>query len=202
MKHCKPPPLTEWNKTTQTIYVWIFSWAQPSFCESEEEYKVSKVLFMQFFQSNQVKQLFGYPFVETVVQFVCGNVFPHKDRFCYFKRHSLFHLETHTNCGHEGTNNGVKYCSSPVMPQNLLDRVIKMLTLNADVKALNTSIKVCKKTNKQKLWSNIQTSGYVAYPCESMLRTERGSLPLIGYLTICPSTDGLFAIIWKRRIPP
>jgi hypothetical protein len=51
-------PLTKANKTACTIYIWMFSWAQPDFCESEEvEYKISKALFMQFVQSNQVKDL-------------------------------------------------------------------------------------------------------------------------------------------------
>jgi hypothetical protein len=81
-------------------------------------------------------------------------------------------LESHTNCGHEGTNNGVKKCSSPVMPQNRLDRAIKTLTLNAEIKAINTSIKVCEKTNQRKLWSDTPTSGHVTDPCESMLCTE------------------------------
>jgi hypothetical protein len=166
------PPLTESNKTARTIYRWIFSWAQPSHCETSEEYLVSKALFLKFVQSNQVKDLFGSVFVESVVNFVRENVFPHEERFCYFKRHSLFHLETHTNCGHEGTNNGVKNCSSPVMPQNRLDRAIKTLNLNADVKAINTSIKLCQKTNQRKLWSDTPTSGFVTDVCESMLKTE------------------------------
>jgi hypothetical protein len=85
--------------------------------------------------------------VESVVKIIRENVFLHEKRFCYYKRHALFHLETHTNCGHEGTNNGLKNCSSPVMPQNQLDQAIKTLNLNADVKALNTSIMVCHKSN-------------------------------------------------------
>ena len=165
-------PPTELNKTARTIYRWVFSWAQPSYCETEEEYLVSKALFMIFVQSNQVKDLFGSIFVDSVVTFVRENVFPHEDRFCYYKRHALFHLETHTNCGHEGTNNGVKHCSSPVMPQNRLDRAIKTLNLNAEIKALNTNIMVCHKTNRRKLWSESPTSAYVTDPCESMLKTE------------------------------
>ncbi len=166
------PPLTESNKTARTIYRWIFWWAQPSYCEPEEEYIVSNALFLKFVQSDQVKDLFGSGFVESVVQFVRVNVFPHEARFCYYKRHGLFHLETHTNCGHEGTNNGIKNCSSPVMPQNRLDHAIKTLNFNADIKALNTSIMVCQKTNSRKLWFDSPTSGYVTDPCESMLRTE------------------------------
>jgi hypothetical protein len=30
--------LTVPNKTARTIYSWVFSWAQPSYCETGEEY--------------------------------------------------------------------------------------------------------------------------------------------------------------------
>jgi hypothetical protein len=105
-----------------------------------------------------VKDLFGSGFVESVIMSVRENVFPHEDCFCYFKQHSLFHLETHTNCGHKGTNNGVKHCSSPVMPQNRLDHAKIKLNLNTDVKAINTSIMLCHKTKRRKS-SDTPTSG-------------------------------------------
>jgi hypothetical protein len=47
------------------------------------------------------------------------------------------------------------------MPHNRLDRAIKTLNINADVKAINTSIKLCQKTNQHKLWSDTSTSGFV-----------------------------------------
>jgi hypothetical protein len=77
-KRRTPPPLTETNKTARTIYRWLFSWAQPSYCENEDEYKVSKALFMKFVQSTQVKELFGSSFVDSVVLFVRESVFPHE----------------------------------------------------------------------------------------------------------------------------
>ena len=98
----------------------------------------------------------------------------------YFKPHDLmFHLETHTNCGHEGTIFGMKNCAAPVMPQNMLDRAMKTLYLNADIKAANTSIKVCQRSNSKKLWSESPTSNLVTDPCcESMLQTEWSRSPL------------------------
>jgi hypothetical protein len=47
----KAAPLTELNKTARTIYCWMFSWAQPSYCETEKEYFLSKALFMKFVAS-------------------------------------------------------------------------------------------------------------------------------------------------------
>jgi hypothetical protein len=84
----------------------------------------------------------------------------------------LFHLETHTNCGHERTNNGMKHCATPVMPQNRLDKAMQTLHLNATMKVGNKSIDVCRKSNSKKSWSDSHTSKYVTDPCESMLQTE------------------------------
>ena len=168
----KAAPMTNINKTARTIYRWIFSWAQPSYCETQEEYFVSKALFMKFVQSKQVRTLFGAIFVHSVVDFVRESVFPHEERFCYYKRHALFHLEIHTNCGQEGTNNGVKNNASPVMPQNNLDRTIKTLSLVAEVKAANISILVGNKTHRTKLWTDSPTSSHVSDPCESMVQME------------------------------
>jgi hypothetical protein len=165
-------PLTVLNKTARTIYRWLFSWAQPSYCENEDEYKVSKALFLKFVQSKQVRDLFDQSFVDSVIMFVRENVFPHEARFCYYHRHGLFHLEIHTNCGQEGTNNGVKHNSAPVMPQNKLEHAIVTLDFNATVKAQNTSIMLCQKTNARKLWADTPTSGHVTDVCESMLQTE------------------------------
>jgi hypothetical protein len=69
-KRWTPPLLTDQNKTARTVYWWIFSWAQPSYCESKEEYFVSKSLFLKFVQSRQVRVLFGEIFVNSVVSFV------------------------------------------------------------------------------------------------------------------------------------
>lgn len=65
-KRRTPPPLTETNKTARTIYRWLFSRSQPLYCKNEDEYKVSKALFMKFDQSTQVNELFGSSFVDSV----------------------------------------------------------------------------------------------------------------------------------------
>jgi hypothetical protein len=87
---------------------------------------------------------------EAIIKFARESVIPHEERTAYYKRHGLFHLETHTNCGHEGTNNGMKHCATPVIPQNRLDRAVQTLHLNATMKVGNKSIDVCHKSNSKK----------------------------------------------------
>jgi hypothetical protein len=102
------PPLTELNKTARTtIYRWIFS-----YCESEEEYLVSKALFQNFVQSNKVKDHLNLDFLNPALFYLFERMYFHMKNIFVTKTkwHGLFH---HTNCGHEETNNS--------MPQNQLD---------------------------------------------------------------------------------
>ncbi len=150
----------------------MFSWAQPSYCETQEEYFLSKALFMKFVASRQVGDILGMQVGESISKFARESVITAEERMADYKRHGLFHLETHTNCGHEGTNNGMKHCATPVMPQNRLDRAVQTLHLNATMKAGNSSIHLCHKSNSKKSWSDSPTAKYVTDPCESMLQRE------------------------------
>jgi hypothetical protein len=75
---------------------------------------------MKCVASRQVREVLGLGVGEAIIKFSWESVIPHEERMTYYKQHGLFHLETHTNCGHEGTNNGIKHCAAPVMPQNRL----------------------------------------------------------------------------------
>jgi hypothetical protein len=78
---------------------------------TEEEYFLSKALFMKFVASRQVREVLGLGVGEAIIKFARESVIPHEERMAYYKRHGLFHLETYMDCGHEGTNNGMKHCA-------------------------------------------------------------------------------------------
>jgi hypothetical protein len=101
----------------------------------------------------------------------------------------MFHLETHTNCGHEGTNNGIKNCSSPIMPQSHLDPAIKTLNFNADIKALNTSLWFVKKPIPESYGLTLPPLDMLRIPVEACLRWS-GNMPLIGSPNVFQSLDG------------
>jgi hypothetical protein len=77
-------PLTDLNKTAQTIFRWVFSWAQPSYCETEEEYFLSKALFMKFVASRQVGEILGNGVGEAIIKFARESVIPHEERMAYY----------------------------------------------------------------------------------------------------------------------
>ena len=164
--------LTERNKVARKLYRWMFSWAQAGHCETLEEFQVSKALYLKFLKSKEVTTLLGTGCVDTLVGFLRQHVSPHEDRFCYYRRRGLFHLESHSNTSHEGTNNALFNCAAPVMPTNSVEKAAKTLYLNADVKTRNTCIKMCEKNSSRKLWSSSPTSDFVTDLCESLLMTE------------------------------
>jgi hypothetical protein len=70
----KAPPLTELNKTAQTIYRWFSSWAHPSYCESDWEYLCLKALFLMFVQSKQARNILGISTVQAIIIFARESV--------------------------------------------------------------------------------------------------------------------------------
>jgi hypothetical protein len=125
----------------------MFSWAQPSYCKTQEQYFVSKAPFMVFVASRQAMEVMGHEIGEANIKFAQKIVFPHRKRMVYFKHHGLFHLKSHINCGHEGRNNGMKHCATSIMPKNGLDQAVQILHLNAMMKAGNKSIYICHRSN-------------------------------------------------------
>jgi len=175
LKHKKrkvTEPLTELNRIARKLYRWMFSWAQSGHCDTLEEFQVSKALFLSFIKSSQVTELLGSALVETIVDFLRQHVSHHEDRFCYYARRGLFHLETHSNTSHEGTNNALFNCAAPVMPTNSLEKAVETLNFNTTVKTQNTCILNQEKMTSRKLWSDSPTSDYVTDLCESLLKTE------------------------------
>jgi hypothetical protein len=52
----------------------MFSWAQPSYCETEEEYFLSKALFMKFVASRQVREVLGLGVGDAIIKFARESV--------------------------------------------------------------------------------------------------------------------------------
>ena len=64
-KHCPGERSVETSKRVaykiliKTIKNWLYSWMRPGFCESEDEYHVSKVLFYHYMNSDAVLNICG-----------------------------------------------------------------------------------------------------------------------------------------------
>ena len=107
-----------------------------------------------------------------MTNFYNEHVYPHLAHFCFYIRKDLYHLEEHTNCGHEGTNNSIKHSGAPVVPQNKLDRSVEIVFLNTEVCSKELMVKLCRKSNSQKLWSKTPTSEYITDITDSIVSCE------------------------------
>jgi hypothetical protein len=175
----------------------MFSWAQPDFCATRKEFLVSKSLFLAFMDSDFVAGTLDAETCKAILKFVRENVFPYQDRFCFYLRKHLFHLCAHTNCGMEGTNNGIKNSSTSVNPTDKLDRVVKTLHSNAEVKYQDTVIHLSEKLNSAKLWSSSPTANHVTDVCESLLQDEWSKAD---QWISCHSEPGIFYVAHKREM--
>ena len=52
----------------------------------------------------------------------------------------MFHLEANSNCGLEGIQNGTKHSSNPVRPSTSLEKAVRVLENNSQIKAIDKSI--------------------------------------------------------------
>jgi hypothetical protein len=77
---------------------------------------LSKALFLNFIQSDKVKEALGPNGFDQLQEFYGKQTESHEDYFVFYCRRHLLHLDTNSNSAHEGTNNGMKYHSVAVRP--------------------------------------------------------------------------------------
>ena len=101
---------------------------------NEEEFSVSKSIMFHLLQKRECTDYLGTekPY-DLLSKFYNEHVFPHTDRFLFYKRKDIYHLDSHTNCGIEGCQNGVKNSASPCTPLNRLDNAVYRNTMNARI---------------------------------------------------------------------
>ena len=93
---------------------WLFTWMRPSGgIYTKEEYLVSRSLLLAFLDSNALSKHFSSTGITTMKEYVLG-ILKFENDYVAYKYLILFALEMYTNCGHEGTNKGVKYNSEGV----------------------------------------------------------------------------------------
>jgi len=171
-KRKSPSPLTIGNKLGRVFYRWMFTWAQADYCVNKDEFDVSVGLFFYLLRQNETKAILGDNAHDLIREFYLESVYPHLDHMCFYHRKHLCHMDQHSNCGHEGTNDGIKHCASPVHPQNRIDRSVEILRFNEEVKSGELKNKLCSKMNSKKCWSKTATSGHVTDMVESILCQE------------------------------
>jgi len=166
---------TEWKETRSNIKEWMYAWMNPNrrgICETEEEFLVSKSLFLHYIDEGCEHPWWKEECRETMQEFYRRHIEPHEDHCVFYPRAGVRHLNASMNTAHEGTNNGMKHCANPVGPQLTLNNAAVTLSIQG-----KRSCMLSERTNARQLlsnpvWSNIPCSAEVTALCLSLITTE------------------------------
>jgi hypothetical protein len=171
----------------RTVKLWLYSWMRPGYCESKEEYSISKALLMSYLNNVDVVDAIGIGNSTRIMKFIREHVEPLEEFYCFYLRRHLRHYDTYYNTSHEGTNNSIKSCAAPTLPQFTIERSATVLTMNAARKCQATAIKHCHEATGSKLWSALPTSQYLTTLAESPVSHEWERR--IDYSSCCINSD-------------
>jgi hypothetical protein len=161
----------KWDRVRLTVRSWLFSWSDER-CETKEEFMLSKALFLDYIQSDTVKEALGTHGFDQLQDFYGKRIEPHEDYFVFYRRRNLFHLDTNSNSAHEGTNNGIKYHSVPVRPTHGLVESTRILTRQSKLKCGDTKVRNAASDTSRSLWSNLPTADHITRLGNSLLSTQ------------------------------
>ena len=93
----------KWKSVVRKIKQWIYSWMRPGYVECDEEYKISKLLLLQFVCSVGVLDTVeGYVYIVTaILRFLQSHVFVHESLFLHYLRKKLRHFDVSHGSQHE-----------------------------------------------------------------------------------------------------
>lgn len=112
---------------------WLYSFMRPGYCETGEEYQVSKKFLFAWLKSRQVLDLLGLHDASTCRDWV-RSVLTHENEFLFYQRKMIRTYHQITNSAHEGTNFGIKSHAASVRPCNTLFKAGQALSLQGELK--------------------------------------------------------------------
>ena len=143
---------------------------RPGYCISKFECNASKHLLFQ--HTCSITELIGDFTADKIHAFVREHVKPHESHYCFHLRRLVRHFSLHTNCGHEGENNGLKHCTGRVMPQHSLNNAVCALTWQAERGSQENNARICVELLGNKIWSSSKHSEKVLVKSGSMFSKQ------------------------------
>ena len=123
-------------------------------CETELEYKVSKLMFFRFLNTSEIKARLGKPFITSVQNFVRLHIKPHESYYCFFLQKSKLHFDDLINPFHEGTNNALRHSSAAIGPSCSLMWSMVVMVQNSDLATSEKDILNSKNMMHTKLYTS------------------------------------------------
>ena len=94
---------SRWKSIFGKIKQWLYSWMRPGYVESTEEYKISKLILLQFICSAVVLEAVeGKVYIVTaILRFLQGHVFVHESLYLHYLRAKIRHFDVSHGSQHE-----------------------------------------------------------------------------------------------------
>lgn len=150
----QPAKKADFKYLIHIIKYWLYSWMRPGFCETEQEYHVSKAWLFSFLQSPRVLAICDDKehIPRQILEFVTRHVIPHEDYYAFYHRKFVFHFDEFNNCSHEGTNNGVKSGAVAVLPGHDISSAGKRLHFQGKLRCVELAKSAAKEFISRELW--------------------------------------------------
>ena len=115
-------------------------------CETEEEYLISKLMFLKFLNTQQNRSTLGKPFINAVEWFIKHRVEPYEGNFCYYLR------KKYLNSLQEGANNATCHSVPSVKPSTNIENTFNVLTENSNCSYIKKVIERSKQLYRNKVY--------------------------------------------------
>jgi hypothetical protein len=169
-KSCQAKFLREVRK----IHNWLYSFMRPGFCQSKQEYELSKYLLLQYVTSEHFLRVVGginYEFmIRALVKWLRSYVYPNEDLYLAYKRKNIMHMDISHSSAQEGTHFGLKEHAARVTPQLGVDKAAAAMGIQDSCKATECDLIVGRD-----LLSSDKSS-WTSNPCAPKLLTFAAGL--------------------------
>ena len=132
----------------------------------------SKSLLVKYVESDEVADALGHDNVQRLLTFMRSYVFPHESHYVHYKFKHIRTLDEYSNSPLEGTNKGLKYNSSSVLPAMSLGQSSKVMGDQDETKMGIYARSVSRNFNETPLYTNTDTSRRLTVVAECMLREQ------------------------------
>jgi hypothetical protein len=151
---------------------------QPGYCETEDEYHISKALLFHYLSSHEVLRLCGQneSISMEILNFISRHVLPHEDLYTFWRRNHIQHFDEFNNCSHEGTNFGIKTHAAAVLPGHSIRNAGKRLHLQAQLKYAELTKLAAAEFMSREVWSDLPSIDPLCKRAQVLILNEWGIL--------------------------
>jgi hypothetical protein len=151
---------------------WIRSFT--NYCESEDEYKLSYKLLIEFMNRSDVFESMGPAYPYILDKYLLSTRIKKKDKLLYYKRMFLRNLNNCTSISSEVKNSSIKQGNGLVRPTMSMLTAARVMIDKSNHSMLVKQGKSAKSMSSTKLWSKLKTSNKITSHGEGLIETEYG----------------------------